>query len=110
MNNKIEMPEDYISYMNNLQDFEIYTENGYLELFPINELEQINNEYETRQYVPNYYAIGTNGGGVGIFINKKNKQLYSIPFVGMDESEAVLLANSFSEFLYKFENGELEIY
>lgn len=110
MNNKIEFPEDYTSYMNNLRDHEIYSENGYVELFPVSELNQINTEYETEQYVPNFVAVGTNGAGVGIFINKENKQFYSIPFVGMDESDAVLLANSFSEFIYKFENEGLEIY
>ncbi|WP_431612369.1 SMI1/KNR4 family protein [Chryseobacterium sp. 'Rf worker isolate 10'] len=110
MNSKFEFPEDYISFMSNLNDNEINSENGYIELFPIDELEIINNEYETNELVPNFIAIGTNGGGVGIFINKNNNSIYSIPFVGMEEKDAVLLANSFSEFLYLFENDELEIY
>ncbi|UKB85369.1 SMI1/KNR4 family protein [Chryseobacterium sp. MEBOG06] len=110
MNSKFEFPEDYISFMNNLDDYEINSENGYIELFPIDELEDINNEYETNELAPNFVAIGTNGGGVGIFINKSNNSIYSIPFIGMEEKDAVLLANSFSEFLYKFENDDLEIY
>ncbi len=110
MNNKFEFPRDYISFMENLKDNEINSENGYIELFPLNELEVINEEYETDKFVPNFTTIGTNGAGVGIFINKMNDSIYSIPFIGMEEKDAVLLANSFSEFLNKFENDELEIF
>lgn len=109
MNNKFKFSEDYISFMNK-KTYEVNSENGYVELFPIDELEEINKEYETETEVPNFLVIGTNGGGVGIFINKNNCNIYSIPFIGMQEEDAVLLANSFSEFIYKFENDELEIY
>lgn len=110
MNNKFEFPEDYISFMSNLKDNEINSDSGYIELFLLDELENINNEYETAKLTPNFIAIGTNGGGVGIFFNKNDNNIYSIPFVGMEEVHAVLLANSFSEFIYKFENNELEIF
>ncbi|SFN92463.1 hypothetical protein SAMN05421594_4737 [Chryseobacterium oleae] len=109
MSLNFEYPNDYLSYINNLKDNEINSENGYIELFPLNELEAINKEYETQKLVPNFIAIGTNGSGVGIFINKENSNIYSIPFVGMEESDAVLLAESFSEFIYKFENDDMEI-
>ena len=110
MSINFEYPNDYLSFINDLEDLEISSDSGYIELFPLNELEEINKEYETDEYAPNFIAIGTNGSGVGIFINKENKQIYSIPFVGMEESDAVLLANSFSEFIYRFENDDLEIY
>lgn len=110
MNLDIQFPNDYLSYVNNMDKTEITSDSGYIELFKLNELEQINKEYETNEAVPNFVAIGTNGGGIGIFFNKQNKYLYSIPFIGMEENDAVLLAKSFSEFIYKFEVGELEIY
>ncbi len=110
MHNFFEFPEDYIAFMNELKDNELNSESDYIELFPLNELEKINEEHETPVYAPNYITIGTNGGGVGIFINKENMKIYSIPFVGMEESDAVLLANSFSEFIYRFENEDLEIF
>jgi len=110
MNNNFEYPEDYKSYLNDLEDNEIFSDAGFIELFPIIELEKINEEYQTESFVPNFIAIGTNGGGVGIFINKNTKQIYSIPLVGMEEDDAILLANSFTEFIDKFENNEIEIY
>lgn len=110
MDNNFEYPNDYQLYMKNLIDNEIYSDSGFIELFPLDELAEINKEYETESYIPNFTAIGTNGGGVGIFINKKNNQIYSIPFVGMNEEDSILLANSFTEFIYKFKNNEIEIY
>ncbi|WP_278352397.1 SMI1/KNR4 family protein [Chryseobacterium gleum] len=110
MSINFEYPNDYLSLINDLEYLEISSNSGYIELFPLNKLGEMNKEYETDEYTPNFIAIGTNGSGVGIFINKENKQIYSIPFVGMDESDAVLLAISFSKFLYLFENDELEIY
>ncbi|WP_175623195.1 SMI1/KNR4 family protein [Chryseobacterium schmidteae] len=85
-------PKDYLDYINNTKEYEIYSDSGFIELFPLNDLEEINKEYETESYVPNFTAIGTNGGGVGIFINKKNSKIYSIPFVGMEEKDAIFLA------------------
>lgn len=110
MFNKFEFPEDYISFIKYVKEYEINSENGYIELFPFEELEEINKEFETEELVPNFVAIGTNGGGIGIFFNKTNNNIYSIPFVEMEENDAVLLADSFSEFIYKFENDESEIY
>jgi hypothetical protein len=110
MNNNFDLPKEYMSFMESLQDNEIISENGYIELFPLNELEKINKEYETDKFVSNFIAIGTNGSGVGIFINKMNNNIYSIPFIGMEEKDAVLLADSFSEFLNKFRGDELEIF
>lgn len=110
MDNNFEYPEDYQLYVNDLEDNEIYSDSGFIELFSLDELEEINKEYETESYVPNFTAIGTNGGGVGIFINKKNNKIYSIPFVGMEEKDAIFLANSFTEFISMFKNNEIEIY
>lgn len=73
MNDKFEYPNDYLSIINDLKDLEISSDSGYIELFPLNELEEINKEYETDEYALNFIAIGTNGSGVGIFINKENK-------------------------------------
>ncbi|MDQ1803096.1 hypothetical protein RAH57_03805 [Chryseobacterium sp. CKR4-1] len=99
--------QDYLTYIKALEDNEKFSENGYIELFPFDELDEINEEYQVASHVPNFVTIGTNGAGVGIFFNKNNNRIYSIPFVGMEEKDAVLLADSFTEFIYKFENEGL---
>lgn len=110
MNKHFELPKDYLDYMNNnLNENEIYSDTGFIELFPLNELTEINNDYETEIYVPNFITIGTNGGGAGMFINKKNNNIYAIPFIGMEEKDAIFLADSFSNFIEGFKEGKIDV-
>lgn len=109
-NENFKLQEDYLSFMTNSNKNEINSENLYIQLYSLNDLEEINEDYETEKLVPNHFVIGTNGAGVGIFVKKSNNNIYSIPLIGMEEKDAVLLADSFSEFLNKFKKGVLEIY
>ncbi|WP_131450836.1 SMI1/KNR4 family protein [Chryseobacterium sp. FH1] len=108
MNDFFEYPKDYLEYMDNNEN-EIYSDSGFIELFPLEGLDAINNDYETEIYVPNFVTIGTNGGGAGIFINKNNNKIYSIPFIGMEEKDAVLLADSFTDFIDGFKGGGIDV-
>ncbi|PST44511.1 hypothetical protein CYV15_05270 [Riemerella anatipestifer] len=102
-------PIDYLDYINNIEEYEVYSDSGFIELFPFSDLDDINDEYETQKFVPNFIVIGSNGGGVGIFINKKDSKYYSIPFIGMQEKDAILLADTFSQFLNSFLEDKIEI-
>lgn len=110
MNKQFQFPKDYLDYINsNLNENEIYSDTGFIELFPLNELTKINSDYETEIYVPNFITIGTNGGGAGIFINKNDNNIYSIPFIGMEERDAIFLANSFTNFIKGFKEGKIDV-
>ena len=109
MNINFAYPKNYLDYINNAEEYEIYSDSGFLELFPFADLDSINDDYETQKFVPNFIAIGSNGGGVGVFINKNDNKFYSIPFVGMDEKDAVFLADDFIKFLNAFKNDEIEV-
>lgn len=102
-------PKDYLDYINSTEEYEIYSDSGFIELFPFDDLDEINNDYETQKFVPNFIALGSNGGGVGIFIKKEDNKFYSIPFVGMDEKDAIFLAETFTQFLSAFKADEIEI-
>lgn len=103
------LPDDYVNYVSKLIEYEIFYESRYIHFFPLKELETINEEYEVELYVPNYLVIASNGSGVGVFYNKSNCQIYTIPFIGMDEDDAILLAANFTVFIEKFKTGEIEI-
>lgn len=106
---QFEYPKDYLDYINNTEEYEIYSDSGFVELFPFDDLDEINNDYETQKFVPDFIAIGSNGGGVGVFINKNNNKLYSIPFVGMEEKDSIFLSETFTQFLNAFKADEIEI-
>lgn len=89
-------PDDYLSHLSRLEDYEISSDAGYIEFFPLNELEKISEEYETSVNVPNYIAIGINGGGVGIFINKNNMNLTELVQYLLDPESLGLLYHEFN--------------
>ena len=45
-----------------------------------------------------------------LHINATDQKLYSMPFIGMSEEDAVLVADSFTDFMERFEKEEIEIY
>ncbi len=83
---------------------------NYLILWEDDELVQFNEEYEVQKYVPNFFFIGSNGGGAGLAYKCTDQKLYSMPFIGMSEEDAVLVADSFTDFMERFEKEEIEIY
>ena len=80
-------------------------------LFEIEELIQANQDYGIFEAFPNNIAIGTNGGGellllqIGTLPNK----IEAVPalFDGDGTDELLVIANSFSDFVYMLgEKGE----
>ena len=72
----VTLPQSYISFMNAHNGGEGDIGKTWLVLFPLEELEGINKEYETEECLPGKIIIGSNGGGElygvgedGIFFN-----------------------------------------
>lgn len=108
--NGFTLPNDYVSYVYSSGYLEIEIDNTYIVLFPIEELEKINNDYEVSIYAPSFFFIGSNGGGAGLAFNLNNGKLFSLPFIGMSDNDAVKVAESFSDFLHKLNKRDIEIY
>ena len=76
--------------------------NSYAMLWKINELLQFNKEYEVQKYAPGLLLFGSSGGGEAFAFDLRfggNKPVVSVPFVGMDLSEALPIAETFDGFL-----------
>lgn len=103
------LPKDYYEFLNSENELDIYLDSGEcLYLYPIASLEEENHI----EIVPvvGFFAIGNSGGDVGIFYNKENGYIYSMPYTGMNECDALKLSESFKEFMERFMCGEIEIY
>lgn len=70
----------------------------YFQLWELSEISDNNSSYEVQNYLPDYFGIGGNGGGELLALNLKDKKIYTIPFIPMDEKDALLVAESFEEF------------
>ena len=53
--------------------------------------------YKTAEYVPGYIGFGSSGGGE-LFAFDKSFRIVMIPFIPMNEDEAILLAESWEVF------------
>jgi hypothetical protein len=94
------LPADFIAYHARgapLEGFVSSTTVGYFQLWPLAEIETLNKSYEVADYAPELLAFGSNGGGEMLAFNQQN-QILMVPFIGMEMEDAILLANSWTDF------------
>lgn len=65
-----------------------------------NDIEELNDDYEVNEFLTNSVLIGSDGGDTAYGINEEGK-FFSVPFIGVDDGEIVILGNSFEEFIEK---------
>ena len=73
-------------------------ENNYLSLWAKNEIEELNNSYETQEFLSNVLLIGSDGGDTAYGINVNGKYI-EVPFIGMDDEEVEIVADDFDGFI-----------
>lgn len=73
-------------------------ENNYLSLWEKNEIEELNNSYETQEFLSNILLIGSDGGDSAYGIDVNGKYI-EVPFIGMDDEEVEIVADDFDGFI-----------
>jgi cell wall assembly regulator SMI1 len=99
----ITLPPDYHEFLRFTDGGEGFIgPNSYAMLWKANELLQFNSDYQVKDYAPGLLLFGSNGGGEAFAFDLRaqvEQSVVSIPFVGMDLSEALPLAKTFDGFL-----------
>lgn len=72
--------------------------NNYLSLWAKNEIEELNNSYETQEFLSNVLLIGSDGGDTAYGIDVNGKYI-EVPFIGMDDEEVEIVADDFDGFI-----------
>ena len=73
-------------------------ENNYLLLWEKNEIEELNDDYETQEFLNNIILIGSDGGDMAYGIDISGKYV-EVPFIGMDDEEVKVIAEDFDSFI-----------
>ena len=73
-------------------------ENNYLLLWEKNEIEELNDDYETQAFLNNIILIGSDGGDMAYGIDISGKYI-EVPFIGMDDEEVKVIAEDFDGFI-----------
>jgi hypothetical protein len=75
---------------------------GWFQLWHPAEVEQMNRNYHVPQAAPGFLAFGTSGGGELLAFDT-NGCVVMIPFIPLSPEHALLVANSWSEFIENIE-------
>lgn len=87
--NQVALPKDYVDFMRKHNGGEGNIGETWLVLYPLEELQEINDDYETKCFLPNHIIIGSDGGGEFYGIDKEGNY-FNVPML-MDEDDIVLL-------------------
>ena len=98
-----DLPDEYLAflqYSNGGEGF-LRIEPWYFQLCPAEEVVEYNKGYNVEEFLPGWFAIGSNGGGEMLAIRKSDGSpcpVYMVPFIPMAESDAVQIAHDFEMF------------
>ncbi|MCZ8347457.1 MAG: SMI1/KNR4 family protein [Leptospiraceae bacterium] len=108
----INLPSDYIQFMIQYNGGEGFIGlESYLILWKIDEIISLNEAYEVSEYAPGLILFGSNGGGEAFAFDTRfdKYSIVSIPFVGMDNSLAKIVATNFTDFLKVLNKGDYNL-
>jgi len=95
--NQIFLPEEYIQFLRLKNGGEGFVgQNAYVMFWGLDELAEMNNAYNVKEYVPGLYLFGSDGGGEAYaFDTRSEMAIVKVPFVGMDISLIENIATTF---------------
>jgi hypothetical protein len=70
---------------------------GWFQLWPLADVQSLNDQYEVAEYAPELVAFGSDGGGEMLAFDAKN-QIVKVPFIGMEMEYARIVAATWTDF------------
>ena len=97
--NGLKLPEDYIEFMKEHNGGEGSIGNNiWGELFKLEELEELNNDYEMEKWWPGYIAIGGDKADMIWAYNPQKNEYAEIDLYNIDENTYMLMNNTLEGF------------
>lgn len=100
----LELPADYLKFLASFNGCEgsLGAKLRWFQLWPVEEILQLNKDYEVQKWVPGFFGIGSDGGGYLLAFDTRTSwpwEIVKVPFGYLDKVEATLVAASFNEFV-----------
>lgn len=91
-------PKDYLDFLRETNGgVGIIGEGKFVRFWRAEELIEFNEG--TEEFTPDFFLIGSDGGGTGFAIRRKEGTFVSFPFIGVDEDTIENVGEVFREFL-----------
>ena len=100
------LPDDYLFFLKNYNGDADFIGNEFVILWDADKLLQSNIKSEILEYLPSTLAIGGNGGGEFIGIEKTELDKINIvlsPFIGLEKINHIIIGDSFTDFLIRLD-------
>ena len=104
----LQLPADYRAFMEGSNGAEgAIGEEGYLMLWAIEDIAELNDEYGVNEFAPGLVLFGSDGGDTGYAFDTRRSplEIASVPFIGMDLKEAKRCGSTFNAFLRNLYEG-----
>ena len=102
--NGVQFPRDYLDFMHRHNGGEgDVGENTYVSLFMLEELEEINSGYGIAEYLPDYFIVGTDGGGMLLGYSSAKNLYFAVDAMNISDEETFYEADSLVEFFERMD-------
>lgn len=98
-------PEDYLSFVQSTDGAEGPVGEGYLSLWPIEEIALLNEQYEVAALVPGLVLFGTDGGNTGYAVDTASNAIVELPLIGMSPETLVQRGRTLRDLLEFISQG-----
>ena len=99
----LDLPPAYLAFLerSNGGGGDLGIDSGWVSLWPAEEVVELNRGYEVQQWISDFFGFASNGGGELFAFDTRTPHpwnVYMLPFIPMDEDEAILGADDFATF------------
>jgi len=94
------LPESYCAFLARTNEGEGFFGDRYVQLWRAEELAEMNRAYKTAEFFPNFFFIGSDGGGeaYAFDLSRTDATVFEVPFIGLP-THARAIARSFDSLL-----------
>ena len=95
----LKLPTDYKEFLQFTNGLEGETTDSYLVLWSVEELVELNQAYNVKEFVSNIILIGSDGAEDAFAFDITNMTIVKLPFIGMAHIANEKLSDTFDDFL-----------
>ena len=95
----LKLPTDYKDFLQFTNGLEGKTKDSYLVLWSAEELVELNQAYNVKEFVANIILIGSDGAEEAFGFDTTNMNIVKLPFIGMGHIANEKLSDTFGDFL-----------
>ena len=95
----LKLPTDYKEFLQFTNGLEGETQDSYLVLWSAEELVELNEAYNVKEFVANIIIFGSDGGEEAFGFDTTNMSIVKLPFIGMGHIANEKLSDTFVDFL-----------